>query len=148
MDLLAAFRPIQLYEAWQLHGSWVSANRDSLGWGIASRFDAAAGVGAESVAVARERRVEFQATFAQLLGADAYLLQPAASGPAPLIDLDSKEKDDLRLRTMQLTAPAGLCGSPVVSMPLASVDGLPVGLALVGLPGDDEEFVRLATTIT
>lgn len=147
MELLSTFRVIQLYEAWQLHGSWVSAHHEALGWGIAARFDAASAVDAESVAVARERRVSFQAEFALLLGADTYLLQPAASGAAPLIDLNSKEKDDLRLRTMQLTAPAGLCGSPVMSMPLASVNGLPVGLGLVGLPGDDEEVVRLATSL-
>jgi Asp-tRNA(Asn)/Glu-tRNA(Gln) amidotransferase A subunit family amidase len=31
-----------------------------------------------------------------------------------------------------------------VAMPLATVGALPVGLALVGLPGDDDEVVRLA----
>ena len=147
MEVLSTFRIIQLYEAWQLHGAWVNEHHDALGWGIAARFDAASAVDAESVALARARRSEFQAVFADLLGGDTYLLQPAASGPAPLINLDSKEKDDLRLRTMELTAPAGLAGAPVVSMPLVSVSGLPVGLALVGLPGDDEEVVRLAASL-
>ena len=147
MEPLSTFRLIQLYEAWQLHGRWVSAHHDTLGWGIAARFDAASAVDAESVADARKPQEAFQVEFAQLLGNDTYLLQPAASGPAPLIDLNSKENDDLRLRTMQLTAPAGLCGSPVVSMPLAIVKGLPVGLGLVGLRGDDEEVVRLAGTL-
>jgi Asp-tRNA(Asn)/Glu-tRNA(Gln) amidotransferase A subunit family amidase len=49
---------------------------------------------------------------------------------------------------MKLTAPAGLAGSPVVTMPLASVGALPVGLALVGLPGDDDEVVRLAGVVS
>lgn len=43
-----------------------------------------------------------------------------------------------------LTAPAGLAGAPVVSIPAAPVDGLPIGLALVGRPGDDDEIVALA----
>jgi len=143
-ELLAVFRAIQLFEAWQLHGAWVSAHHEALGWGIASRFDSASLVAEESVAVARARRATFQEDLASLLGSDGYLLQPAASGPAPRIDLEGPAKDDLRLRTMQLTAPAGLAGSPVVTMPLARVGALPVGLALVGLPGDDDEVVRLA----
>jgi amidase len=143
-ELLATFRAIQLFEAWALHGEWVRAHHETLGWGIASRFDSASQVHEESVAFARARRAIFQEDLARLLGGDGYLLQPAASGPAPRIDLDGAVKDDLRLRTMQLTAPAGLAGSPVVAMPLASVGALPVGLALVGLPDDDDEVVRLA----
>jgi amidase len=143
-ELLAAFRAIQLFEAWELHGAWVSAHHEALGWGIASRFDSASLVTDEGVAFARARRATFQQDLARLLGGDGYLLQPAASGPAPRIDLEGAAKDDLRLRTMQLTTPAGLAGSPVVAMPLATVGALPVGLALVGLPGDDDEVVRLA----
>jgi len=145
-ELLAAFRAIQLFEAWQLHGSWVEGHRDALGWGIASRFESASGVSVSTVEAARARRAQFQEALGHLLGADAFLLQPAASGPAPEIELGGASKDDLRFRTMQLTAPAGLGGSPVVSMPIARVDDLPVGVALVGLPGDDEEVVRLAGT--
>ncbi|HEY5273908.1 MAG TPA: amidase [Acidimicrobiales bacterium] len=143
-ELLSAFRAIQLFEAWELHGAWVIAHHHALGWGIASRFDSASQVDRATVTHARARRSSFQEDLARVLGADGYLLQPAASGPAPRIDLEGAAKDDLRLRTMQLTAPAGLGGSPVVSMPLATVGALPVGLALVGLPGDDHEVVRLA----
>ena len=67
------------------------------------------------------------------------LVQPTATGPAPPPDLSGPTKEDLRLRTLRLTAPAGLAGAPVVSLPLARVDGLPLGLALVGLPGDDDD---------
>lgn len=143
-ELLGAFRAIQLFEAWELHGDWVAAHRDALGWGIAARFDAASTVGADVVVKARERRTRFQHDLAKLLGSRGYLLQPAASGPAPAVDLGTAEKDDLRFRTMKLTAPAGLAGSPVISMPLAEVDGLPVGLAVVGLPDDDEMVINLA----
>jgi amidase len=66
------------------------------------------------------------------------LAYPAAATVAPLLDLDGPIKDDLRLRTMRLTCVAGLGGLPAVSLPLATVDGLPVGLCLVGRIGDDE----------
>jgi Asp-tRNA(Asn)/Glu-tRNA(Gln) amidotransferase A subunit family amidase len=37
-----------------------------------------------------------------------------------------------------------MAGAPVISLPLAAVDDLPVGLALVGRPGDDEVLAALA----
>jgi amidase len=43
-----------------------------------------------------------------------------------------------------LTAPAGLAGAPVVCLPLAYSDGLPLGVGLLGRPGDDEALVKLA----
>ena len=51
-------------------------------------------------------------------------------------------------RTLTLTAPAGMAGAPVLSLPLADVDGLPVGVALVGLPGDDDALVEIAQQVS
>ena len=61
---------------------------------------------------------------------------------------EAAAKEDVRVRTLTLTAPAGMAGAPVLSLPLASVDTLPVGLALVGRPGDDELLVALAEGAT
>jgi amidase len=41
-----------------------------------------------------------------------------------------------------------MVGAPVLSLPLAEVDGLPVGVALVGLPGDDDALVEIAGQVT
>jgi amidase len=89
-------------------------------------------------------RAEVAPALARIMGEDGLLVQPAASGPAPPLISAEASKADLRARTLALTAPAGLAGSPVLSLPLAAVDGLPVGLALVGQPGDDEALVILA----
>ncbi|MBO0728445.1 MAG: hypothetical protein J2P57_04250, partial [Acidimicrobiaceae bacterium] len=145
---LVAFRTIQMAEAWARHGAWIESHLRQLGPGIGQRFSAAAAVGAEEVEAAVAVRGEVRATLAGLLGAGRYLAQPTASGAAPPIDLDGPVKDDLRARTLRLTAPAGLAGSPVVSMPLAEDQGLPVGVSLVGLPGDDETLVAVAARTT
>jgi amidase len=143
-DLRETFRTIQMYEAWVLHGRWVEAHPGSLGGGIAARFAISSTVSDEDVADARARRRAFQVLFARSLSGGRYLLQPAASGPAPPIDLGGSVKDELRVHTLSLTSIAGLVGAPVVSMPVARVDGGPVGLALVGLPDDDDVVVDLA----
>lgn len=145
---LAAFRTIQMAEAWARHGAWIEAHSGRLGPGIAQRFAAAASVTPKAVAAAGEVRAELRGALADLLGAGRYLVQPTASGAAPPIELDGPVKDDLRARTLRLTAPAGLAGSPVVSLPLALDQGLPVGVSLVGLPGDDETLVAIAARTT
>jgi amidase len=79
-----------------------------------------------------------------VLGSDGVLVQPAASGPAPLVTITPEAKQDLRMRTLLLTAPAGLAGAPVAVMPLARANKSPLGVAFVGSPGDDDALVDLA----
>lgn len=149
-DILAwrdAFRTIQLYEVWQVHGRWVSEKRPKFGPGIAARFAAAAVAERDQAERARKVRHDASLAFETLLSGDALLMQPAAAGPAPMPHVSPEEKDDLRARTLALTAPAGMAGVPVLTLPLASTDTLPVGLALAGLPGDDEALVSLAERV-
>jgi Asp-tRNA(Asn)/Glu-tRNA(Gln) amidotransferase A subunit family amidase len=139
-----AFRALQMAEAWQRHGAWIADHPAVLGPGIAARFAASAAVGADQVSPALEARRQLRSALSALLGEDGYLVQPAASGVAPPIGLAGTAKDEMRARTLQLTAPAGLAGAPVVVMPLAQDGGLPVGVALVGRPGDDATLLGCA----
>ena len=140
-----AFRVLQQVEAWRSHGRWITARHPNLGPGITDRFAKARATDPTNAAAAQLVRAEASQALHRLIGGDGLLLQPAASGPAPLLVVtDQAAKDDVRLRTLTLTAPVGLAGVPALSLPLAEIDGLPVGLALVGLPGDDEVLVDLA----
>jgi amidase len=47
-----------------------------------------------------------------------------------------------------LCAHGGLTGVPQVSIPGALVDGLPVGLSIVGGPGTDMTLVAVAAALT
>jgi amidase len=69
---------------------------------------------------------------------------PSAATVAPPPDLDPEAKNDLRQRTMRLTCIASLARAPAVSLPLATVDELPVGLSLVARPGEDERLLAVA----
>ncbi len=74
----------------------------------------------------------------------APLVLPTTATPAPQPTLAAAEKDDLRARTMRLTTIAGLGGAPALSLPLGRADRLPVGLSLLGRPGDDERLLAAA----
>ncbi|MGD0810948.1 MAG: amidase [Acidimicrobiales bacterium] len=143
-----SFRVVQLVEAWQAHGAWITGQQPSFGPGIAARFGAAAAASPQQAERARAVRADVHRCLARFLGDDAVLVQPSASGPAPPFDMTPEAKDELRGRTLTLTAPAGMVGAPVLSLPLAEVDGLPVGVALVGLPGDDDALVEIAGQVS
>ena len=49
-----------------------------------------------------------------------------------------------RLALIPFNSPWTLAGAPVASVPCGFVDGLPVGLALVGRPGGDATVLRAA----
>ena len=58
---------------------------------------------------------------------------PTSPRVAPLIDTPQGELEDrIRAQAMSLLCIAGLAGLPQVSLPLATLDGLPLGFSLVG----------------
>ena len=69
---------------------------------------------------------------------------PATPFPAPPRGLPRSAAWPLRNRVTRMTAIAGMLGAPVVVLPLAEVKGLPLGLALMGMPGADEALLEIA----
>ena len=82
----------------------------------------------------------------ELLGDGSVLVVPSAAGVAAEIRPAGGDAAiaDLRIRTLRITCAAGLAGAPALSLPLASVEGRPVGLCLVAAPGGDEQLLDLA----
>ena len=72
---------------------------------------------------------------------------PSSCGPAPRADNIGGSREDLRERTLRMTCIAGHAGAPAVSIPFATVNGLPVGLSLVGMPGHDFQVLDLAVAL-
>ena len=72
------------------------------------------------------------------------LAYPTSPCPAPPLLSTPAEQDDVRARTIAVTAIAGLCGLPELTLPVATVDGAPVGMSLVAAPGRDRALLDLA----
>jgi Asp-tRNA(Asn)/Glu-tRNA(Gln) amidotransferase A subunit family amidase len=90
------------------------------------------GVSTEALATARASRVALRERLTERLtaaGADCWLA-PAAPGPAPE-GLESTGDVAMNL-------PWTHAGLPVVSLPAGAVDGLPLGVQIVGRFGADE----------
>ncbi len=136
---------VQAWEAWQNHGEWIHEHHPVFGPAIAKRFETASRITSEEAGEARDRLAAFRERLRDALG-QGLLVLPAAAGPAPLLDEDEAAVEDLRVRTMRLTSPAGLAGLPQLTIPFVA-DGLPRGVGLVGPAGTDRTLAALAADI-
>ena len=141
------FRTIQGAEAWEAWGPWITSRQPHLGPGVAARFAAGSGVKPDDLADARAFRLRITERLRSVLEGAKVLAIPSTSGPAPTPEQARSDRDDIRERTLRLTCIAGNAGAPVVSVPVRTTSGLPVGLSLIGAPGTDEAVLGLASTL-
>jgi amidase len=139
------FRTVQAASIWSNHGDWITRTRPRFGPGIKERFEWAAGLDPVAVTAARDRHRTIRARLEELIGAGDVLCLPTSPRVAPL---RHTPVDDIEVRyrhqAMHLLCVAGLGGLPQVSLPLAELDGLPLGLSLVGARGSDLGLLALA----
>ena len=141
------FRTLQMADIWRTHGAWIEQAKPNFGPGVRERFATSATITPDAVAASRLVRDAVQRRMVDLLADDGVLCLPTAPGIAPLCQTPEKELDDFRWRSMGLTCIAGLSGCPQINLPLASLDGCPLGLSLIAAPGGDEVLLQLAASI-
>ncbi|HKA40729.1 MAG TPA: amidase [Burkholderiales bacterium] len=138
------FRFPQGAEAWAHHGEWVTKVRPQFGPGIRERFAWAQTLDPNTVAHARARREEITRRMDKLLDGAAVLVLPSAPGIAPLRNAPPKAVDEVRARALPMLCIAGIARLPQVSLPLATLDGCPLGLSLIAARGNDTMLLALA----
>jgi amidase len=138
------FRTVQAEEAWTALGGWIEATSPRLGPGVKERFAAAKLTDPAIAGPGRAFRRLVQGRIRPLLAGGAILVYPTSPCPAPLLTATLPEQDAVRQATVGVTAIAGFCGLPEVTLPAAMVDGAPVGLSLVAGPGLDRGLLAFA----
>jgi len=142
-----SFRTLQGAEIWAEHGTWITTVRPHFGPRIAPRFASVATITADAVAHAQAHRVQIVARLDALLGDDGLLALPTVPDIAPVLDEPAETAVPARERALSLLCIAGLGGLPQVTLPVATLDGCPLGLSLVGPRGSDERLLALATAL-
>jgi len=143
-DWMWHFRHIQAREITAVHGAWIAETHPTFGPESQERFDWAASITEAQAAPARELREVFAARLTEMLGEDALLCLPAAPGIAPLCSSDAEQLKAHRSAVLSLTSIAGLGRLPQISLPLARVEGCPLGLSLIAPAGADEDLLAFA----
>jgi amidase len=143
-SLFDHFRTVQAEEVWASLGGWIEATRPRLGPGVRERFAAAKATDSVLAAPGRAFRRVLQGRIRPLLTAGAVLVFPTSPCPAPLLAATQPEQDAVRAATIGVTAIAGFCGLPEVTLPAGTVAGVPIGLSLVAGPGLDRGLLAFA----
>lgn len=139
-----AQRTLQPYEAWLTFKDWIDRENPRLAFSVARGLTLASAIPEADRQWAALMRAEARARLAWLLPHGTILCMPTTPFPAPRKGLSLATLDPLRARIGCLTAHGGLTGVPQVSLLGAHVDGLPVGLSILGARGSDAALVAVA----
>ena len=139
-----AQRTMQPHEAWQTFRTWVERDNPRMAFTVARGLVAGSMISEAERSWAELMRQEARGRMAYLLPPGTILCLPTTPFPAPRKGLSLPVLGPLRDRITCLCAHGGLTGVPQVSIPGAMVDGLPIGLSIVGGCGTDATLVAVA----
>jgi amidase len=139
-----AQRTLQPYEAWQNFKDWIDRVNPRFQFSVARNLTLAAAIPESERARAAAVRDAARARMRALLPPGTILCLPTTPFPAPLCGQALSALDPLRDRITRLCCHGGLTGVPQVSIPGSTLDGLPIGLSIVGAPGSDATLIAVA----
>ena len=143
----SSYTPIVRAEAAFVHRAALEAGGQGFSEGVLTPLQAGSSIIATEYLEARAQRRKVKLGLDLVLsGCDALIL-PAAPLPAPKrgtthVTLESGTTTH-RNAFLELTAPFSLVGLPTLSMPFTKVDGLPVGLQIVGARDADAHVLEI-----
>ncbi len=130
-------RIVQLAENAAYYGPLQDKGRDQLSEGLNARLEEGAAVPVRKyISAIASREKAYEALF-EIFETYSAILTPAAPGPAPLLSEGITGSPIFNGLWTYL-------GMPAISIPLLEIDGLPVGVQLVGLRQDDGRLLRTA----
>lgn len=139
-----AQRVLQPYEAWQTFRPWLESANPRMAFTVARGLIAGSQVTQEERNWASLMRQEARGRLRHLLPAGTILCLPTTPFPAPLRGRSVPDQQTDRDRILCLCAHGGLAGMPQVNLPGSLVDGLPIGLSILGGPGTDATLIAVA----
>ena len=142
-----AQRTLQPVEAYNTFKDWLDERNPRFAFSVARALVMGSMVPESERGWANLMRQEARGRMAWLLPPGTILCLPTTPFPAPLRGQRLSMLDPLRDRITCLCAQGGLAGHPQVNLPGTTVDGLPVGLSIIGPRGSDATLVAVAQAL-
>jgi Asp-tRNA(Asn)/Glu-tRNA(Gln) amidotransferase A subunit family amidase len=134
------------YEAWQVHGEAMTARPEHFGAPTARLFAAAAGIDEARYRHALDERSALLAPALAVLDGLDLLIGPAAPYTAPVVSPPGDTPEGAIEGIF--TSPYNVTGQPAIVIPCGvTADGLPVGLQLAAMPGQDALLLAAAAVV-
>lgn len=139
------FQTVQGYEVWESYGGWVNKHKPTLPPGQKQRLKEASKVTRQAYEEALVLKDEIEETMEELVQPETLLCLPTVPGIAPLKQAGLKEINQRREQASLLLAISLLSGTPQVTIPLGEMEGMPLGLSLLGAKHTDRQLVDFLT---
>jgi amidase len=144
------FCMIQWAEINSCLGAWIAEAKPEFGRDIAASFKLTRQLDRRRVADALQQREGCFRRLQQVLESNDLLCIPTTPALAPCKGnppVRTSHGSGYYPRTLALTSVAGICRLPQLSLPVADVGGIPVGLSLLARDGQDLFLLEVAKTI-
>ena len=138
---------LQSVEAWKSVADWIDAVNPRFSYMVTERYALGTSFTQDQLEVARATRDRVRGRLDDIAPTGTFLCFPTSPVVAPLRDQPLSGKRGSQARIIRLTCMGGTTGRPQLSMPLGEVNGLPVGLSIMGNRGDDEALIGFALEI-
>lgn len=135
---------LQGREGWETARDWINQVNPRFSFEVAERYVMARAYTDADVAAAGMARDAIRRRMQAVLTEGTVVCLPTTPTPAPLRGESMSTRHLLRPRISALTCIAGTLGAPQINLPGATVQGLPIGLSLLGAPGSDELLIAFA----
>ena len=123
---------LQSIEAWATLADWIDAVNPRFSYWVTERYTLVASLTPAQIDQARATRESVRQRLDAVLDNGGFLCLPTSPVAAPPRGQRLSERKDALSQIIRLTCIGGTTGRPQLSLPLAEVDGLPVGLSLMG----------------
>jgi len=138
---------LQSREAWVTFADWIEQTNPRLSFEVAAAFMRGAGVDDATLDAADRFRSARRAEIDALFPDATVICLPTTPFPAPPRGLSRSSMASLRARILTFTCIAGTLGCPQISLPVAELDGRPIGLSILAAPGSDAMLLALARAL-
>ena len=138
---------VQGREAWEIAREWIARVNPRFSFWVAERYISGREITDAEVDAAKIERQAVIERIDKVTEGGAVICLPTSPSPAPPAGQSLAARRDILSRIVSLTCIAGTTGRPQISLPLAEVDGLPVGLSLIGARGSDEMLIGFASRV-
>jgi amidase len=143
-----AQRTLQPSEAWLTFKDWIDRDNPRFAFSVAWNIILGSMIPVSERGWAQLVRQEARGRMRHLLPEGTILCLPTTPFPAPKRGDPLSVAGPQRDRILCLCCHGGLTGIPQVSIPGTTVDGLPVGLSIIGGPGSDATLIAIAAALT